>query len=165
MDTHNNIKFGKSLCTYRRFWKWCPRTSIQAWTPLILFANTFCRSAGIALQPLFNNWIQWNNSTLQWQLRYWQVHSDFRNARYNEASDALKYAWVCVAKCVWINKFQLDTVGKREFCRQISVRCNRIRVACLPQHKSWTLQMHRVVSTYWWQVFVTIEKLQIEKNI
>jgi hypothetical protein len=31
--------------------------------------NTF---TGIALQPLFSNWIQWNNSTLQRQLRYWQ---------------------------------------------------------------------------------------------
>jgi hypothetical protein len=37
--------FGKSLCTYKRCWKWCPRGSIQTWTRLILFANTFCRSA------------------------------------------------------------------------------------------------------------------------
>jgi hypothetical protein len=36
--------FGKSLCTYKRCWKWCPRVSILAWTHLILFANTFCRS-------------------------------------------------------------------------------------------------------------------------
>jgi hypothetical protein len=26
-------------------WKWCPRASVQAWTRLILFANTFFRSA------------------------------------------------------------------------------------------------------------------------
>jgi hypothetical protein len=37
--------FVKSLCTYKRCWKWCPRASIQAWTRLILFANTFCKSA------------------------------------------------------------------------------------------------------------------------
>jgi hypothetical protein len=37
--------FGKSLCAYKRCWKWCPRASIQAWNRLILFANTFCRSA------------------------------------------------------------------------------------------------------------------------
>ena len=37
--------FGMSLCTYKRWWKWCPRASIQAWTHLILFSNTFCRSA------------------------------------------------------------------------------------------------------------------------
>jgi hypothetical protein len=37
--------FGKSLCTYKRCWKWCPRASIQACIRLILFANTFCRSA------------------------------------------------------------------------------------------------------------------------
>jgi hypothetical protein len=37
--------FRKSLCTYKRCWKWCPRASKQAWTHLILFANTFCRSA------------------------------------------------------------------------------------------------------------------------
>jgi hypothetical protein len=27
-----------------RCWKWCTRAAIQAWTRLILFANTFCRS-------------------------------------------------------------------------------------------------------------------------
>jgi hypothetical protein len=37
--------FRKSLCTYKRCWKWCPRAPIQAWTRLILFANSFCRSA------------------------------------------------------------------------------------------------------------------------
>jgi hypothetical protein len=41
--------FGKSLCTYKWCWKWCPRASIQAWTRLILFANTFCRSACLML--------------------------------------------------------------------------------------------------------------------
>jgi hypothetical protein len=29
---------------------------------------------GITLQPLFNNWIQWNITTLQRQLRYWQTN-------------------------------------------------------------------------------------------
>jgi hypothetical protein len=37
--------FGKSLCTYKRCWKLCPRAPIQALSRLILFANTFCRSA------------------------------------------------------------------------------------------------------------------------
>jgi hypothetical protein len=37
--------FEKSLWTYSRCWKWCSRASIQAWTRLILLANTFCRSA------------------------------------------------------------------------------------------------------------------------
>jgi hypothetical protein len=37
--------FGKSLCTYKRCWKWCPQASIQTWTRLIIFANTFCGSA------------------------------------------------------------------------------------------------------------------------
>jgi hypothetical protein len=36
--------FGKSLCTYKRCWEWCPRVSIQAWTRLISFANAFSRS-------------------------------------------------------------------------------------------------------------------------
>jgi hypothetical protein len=31
--------FGKSLCTYKRFWKWRTRASLQAWTLLILFVN------------------------------------------------------------------------------------------------------------------------------
>jgi Pyruvate/2-oxoacid:ferredoxin oxidoreductase delta subunit len=30
--------------TVKSCWKWCPRASIQAWTHLILFTNTFCRS-------------------------------------------------------------------------------------------------------------------------
>jgi len=38
-------EFGKLLCTYKRCWKWCPQAYIEAWTHLILFANTFCRSA------------------------------------------------------------------------------------------------------------------------
>jgi hypothetical protein len=45
---HNSLfysAFGKSMCTYKRCWKWCPRACIQAWTRLILFANTFCTSA------------------------------------------------------------------------------------------------------------------------
>ena len=33
------------MYTYKRCWKWCARASIHAWTRLILFANTFCRSA------------------------------------------------------------------------------------------------------------------------
>jgi hypothetical protein len=37
--------FGKSPCTYKRCWKWCPRALIQAWNYLTLFAKTFCRSA------------------------------------------------------------------------------------------------------------------------
>jgi hypothetical protein len=37
--------FGKSLCTYKRRWKWCSRTSIKVSTRLISFANTFCKSA------------------------------------------------------------------------------------------------------------------------
>jgi hypothetical protein len=36
--------FGKLLCTYKRCWKWRPWASIQAWTHLTLFANTFWRS-------------------------------------------------------------------------------------------------------------------------
>ena len=37
-------EFRKSLCTYKRCWKWCLWASIQAWTRFILFASTFCRS-------------------------------------------------------------------------------------------------------------------------
>jgi hypothetical protein len=37
--------FGKSLCTYKRCWRWCPWVFIQVRTCLILFANTFCISA------------------------------------------------------------------------------------------------------------------------
>jgi hypothetical protein len=44
-NTFCRSAFGKSLCTYKRYWKWCPRASMQIWYCLILFANTFCRSA------------------------------------------------------------------------------------------------------------------------
>jgi hypothetical protein len=30
-NTFCKSAFGKSLCTYKRCWKWCPRASIQAW--------------------------------------------------------------------------------------------------------------------------------------
>jgi hypothetical protein len=60
--------FGKSLCTYKRCWKWCPRASIQAWTRLILFANTFCRSpVGKSLctyKRCWNWWPQASNTGL-----------------------------------------------------------------------------------------------------
>jgi heme/copper-type cytochrome/quinol oxidase subunit 4 len=42
--THTSA-FGKSLCAYKKHWKWCLRASIQAWTHLIFFAHIFCRSA------------------------------------------------------------------------------------------------------------------------
>jgi hypothetical protein len=45
---------------------------------------TITHFTGIALQPLFNNWIQWNNSTLQRQLRYWQPN--LRTATYRSQS-------------------------------------------------------------------------------
>jgi hypothetical protein len=44
-NTFCRSALGKSLCTYERCWKWCPRASIQARTPLSLLANTFCSSA------------------------------------------------------------------------------------------------------------------------
>ena len=54
-------KFGKSLCTYKRCWKWYPRASIQAWTRLILFANIVQLDSTVA-----------------------QVHSDFPNTLYQD---------------------------------------------------------------------------------
>ena len=38
-------KIAVHLLKVLEIWKWCPRACIQAWTRLILFANTFCRSA------------------------------------------------------------------------------------------------------------------------
>jgi hypothetical protein len=43
-NTFHRSVFGKSLCTYKRCWKWCPRVSVQAWTCLIIFKSIFCRS-------------------------------------------------------------------------------------------------------------------------
>jgi hypothetical protein len=68
--------FGKSLCPYKRYWKRCPRASIQAWTRLILFANTFCRSACemflmYAVIAVFNSlsvrgWSQYRSLSAEW---------------------------------------------------------------------------------------------------
>jgi hypothetical protein len=79
----------KSLRTYKRCWKWCPRASIQAWTRLLcyfvweevqFFLDRFmhCYKPDIFLLHQLA------------QLRYWQpnlrtvtqVHSDFLNALY-----------------------------------------------------------------------------------
>jgi hypothetical protein len=49
-------------------WKWCPRASVQTWTRLILFANTFCR-------PAFGKSMCTHKRCWKWcqrQLRYWQ---------------------------------------------------------------------------------------------
>jgi len=64
-------KFGKSLCTYKRCWKWCSWASIQAWTHLILFINTFCRSACAQVHSDFPNTrckqqLQKQHYTLRW---------------------------------------------------------------------------------------------------
>jgi hypothetical protein len=52
-------------------------TSTSVYTGLNQFnfiRKHFPQICGIALQPLFNNWIQWNNSALHRQLRYWQTN-------------------------------------------------------------------------------------------
>jgi hypothetical protein len=49
----------------------CHRASTQLQLNLC-HTKRISHFTGIAFQPLFNNWIQWNNSTLQRQLRYWQ---------------------------------------------------------------------------------------------
>jgi hypothetical protein len=54
--------FGKSLCTYERCWNWCPWAPVQAWTHLILFGNTFCRSAfrkSLCTYKRCWNWCPW----------------------------------------------------------------------------------------------------------
>jgi hypothetical protein len=60
--------FGKWLGTFKRCWEWFPLTRVSKNRIKMLHFT------GIALQPLFNNWIQWNNNTLQQQLRYWQTN-------------------------------------------------------------------------------------------
>jgi hypothetical protein len=77
--------FRKSLCTYKKFWKWCPWASIQAWTNLILFANAFRRSAfGKSLCTNDRCW-KWcprvNNALSRYRNPHSWVHSDFLNTR------------------------------------------------------------------------------------
>jgi hypothetical protein len=87
-------EFGKSLCTYKRCWKWCPRASVQAWTRLILFANTFCRS-DCEMFLMYTVIAVFNSLKVRGRLQYtaefaaplkyvcWsRVHSKFLNALY-----------------------------------------------------------------------------------
>jgi hypothetical protein len=57
----------ESRCAvYRRCWKWCPRASIQAWTRLISFANTFCESVcEMFLMQFLLIKRAWSHDTLQ----------------------------------------------------------------------------------------------------
>jgi hypothetical protein len=119
---------GMSMCAYKRCWKWCPRNTVSKNWIKQLHAFT-----GIALQPLFNNWIQWNNSTLQQQLRYWQpnlrtiakVHSDFPNALFEQPTALAPFHMKI--RCVEINIY---------FCVDKTVRCANkywiIWTPCLP---------------------------------
>jgi hypothetical protein len=79
--------FGKSLCTYKRCWKWCPRASIQAWTRLILFANPICRYAfgkSLCTYKKCWEWRPWASIQIPIYIpnlhTVAKVHSDFPNA-------------------------------------------------------------------------------------
>jgi hypothetical protein len=68
-------EFRKSLCTYKRCWKWCPRASKQAWACLILIPNNFCSSAfgkSLCTYKSCSKWCPWALDTdkqiyLQWR--------------------------------------------------------------------------------------------------
>ena len=77
----------KVAVNHKRYWKWRPRASIKAWAHLILFANTFCRSA-CEIFLMYAVIAGFNSLSVRGWSRYTaaQVHSDFPNALYNDAS-------------------------------------------------------------------------------
>jgi hypothetical protein len=103
-------EFGKALCTYKRCWKWCPRASIQAWTPLILFANTFCRSAfGKSMCTYKRCWKWCPRASIQ----AWNRLILFANTFCRSACEMfLMYAVIAVSKN-WIK--QLHTLSILHF--------------------------------------------------
>jgi hypothetical protein len=112
--------FGKSLCIYKRCWEWCPRASVQAWTRLILFANTFCRSACemflmYAVIAVFNSLSVrgWSQYTAAWLVQ----HSEFPNSLYthNWISD-LKIIIFCNVKITEFLLRDLSLLSNSGFC-------------------------------------------------
>ena len=48
-------EFGKSLCTYKRCWKWCPRASVQVWTRLTHWGQGHLNCLNARYRVFFNN--------------------------------------------------------------------------------------------------------------
>jgi hypothetical protein len=80
--------FGKSLCTYKRYWKWCPRASIQAWTLLILFVNTFSWSAFGKLLSTYKSCWKWCPRA---SIQAW-TKSAYRSISAQRISERIVYA-------------------------------------------------------------------------
>jgi hypothetical protein len=86
--------FGKSLCTYKRCWKWCPRASIQAWTRLIVFANTFCRSAfGKSLCTYKSCWKWCPRASIQAWTRLILFANTFCRCAFGKSLCTYKMCW------------------------------------------------------------------------
>jgi hypothetical protein len=107
--------FGKSLCTYKSCWKWRPRASIQAWTRLILFANTFCRSACemflmYAVTAVFNS-----SSVCGWS-RYTADLATYRSLRAQRLSERI----VLYTYSMWCTINMISLYNKRHGITNIS---------------------------------------------
>jgi hypothetical protein len=93
----NNVlysAFGKSLCTYKRWWKWCQRASIQAWTRLILFANNFCRSAfGKSVCTYKRLWKWCQRASIQAWTRLILFANNFCRSAFGKSVCTYKRCW------------------------------------------------------------------------
>jgi hypothetical protein len=72
--------------------------------------NTITHFTGTTLQPLFNNWIQCNNSTFQRQLRYWQPNLRTLSSQRLSKRNVLYYImlhyiilYIIIFNCIWSN--------------------------------------------------------------
>jgi hypothetical protein len=87
--------FEKSMCTYKRCWKWCPRASIQAWTHLILFANTFSRSPfGKSLCTYKRCWKWCQRASIQAWTRLILCANTFSRSAFGKSLCTYKRCWM-----------------------------------------------------------------------
>jgi hypothetical protein len=86
--------FGKSLCNYKMWWKWCSRASMQAWTRLILLANTFCRSAfGKSLCTYKRCWEWYSQASMQAWTRLILLSNTFCRSAFGKSLCAYQTRW------------------------------------------------------------------------
>jgi Pyruvate/2-oxoacid:ferredoxin oxidoreductase delta subunit len=77
-----------------RCWKWCPRASIQAWTPVILLANNFCRSAfGKSLGTYKSCWRWCSRASVQAWTRVTLFANTFCRSAFGKSLCTYKRCW------------------------------------------------------------------------
>jgi hypothetical protein len=109
--------FGKSLCTYKSCWKWCPRASIQTWIRLILFTNTSCRSAfgkSLCTYKRCRNWCP--RASIQDWTRLILFANTFCRSAFGKSLCTYKRCWKCCPRAS-IQDWSRLILFANTFCR------------------------------------------------